>query len=67
MQKISLKEARLHAGLTQAEVARQIHRGRQTIEAWENGNRIIDTVNFLLLCRIYQIDIDDIFLPCEYV
>ncbi|MBQ7515235.1 MAG: helix-turn-helix transcriptional regulator [Schwartzia sp.] len=67
MQKISLKEARLHAGLTQEEVARQIHRGRQTIEAWESGKRVIDAVSFLLLCRIYQIDIDNIFLPCEYV
>ncbi len=67
MQKITLKEARLNAGLTQTEVARRVRWGRQTIDAWENGKRVIDAADFVTLCQMYRIDVDDICMPCEYV
>ncbi len=65
MQKISLKTARVNAGLTQEEAARAVHRGKQTISAWESGQSIIDANSFLALCELYRLDVDHIFLPSE--
>ena len=63
MLKISLKAARINAGLTQEDVARYMHKGKQTIGAWETGKSTMDAANFRELCRLYKIDEDNIFLP----
>ena len=61
--KISLKAARVNANLTQEDVAKQLHKGKQTITNWENGYTTIDTANFMALCSLYRVNPDDIFLP----
>ncbi len=61
--KISLKAARVNAGLTQADVAGETHKNKQTIVNWENGKTEIDKANFELLCRMYRCKMDDISLP----
>lgn len=61
--KISLKAARVNANLTQEYVAKQIHKGKQTITNWENGYTSIDTANFMALCSLYGVRPDNIFLP----
>ncbi len=63
MQKISLKAARVNAGMTQEEVARRLHKGKQTIGAWETGQSAIDALSFLALCDLYGMAADNISLP----
>lgn len=60
---ISLKAARANANLTQAEVAKHVHKSKQTIVNWEKGKTFIDEGNFKLLCDLYKMPSDNIFLP----
>ncbi len=61
--KISLKAARVNAGLSQAEVAKRLRKGKQTLSNWETGRTKIDAETFLELCRMYSVKPSDIFLP----
>lgn len=61
--KISLAAARVNAGYTQAEVAKMLHKTPQTIVNWENGKSLIDTANFVFLCKLYKIPQSFIFIP----
>lgn len=61
--KISLAAARVNAGLTQEDVAKEFKVSKQTIINWEKGK--IEPSLFILkaLSERYQIPIDNIFLP----
>ena len=61
--KISLKAARVNAGMSQDAVAKLLRKGKQTLSNWETGRTKIDAETFLALCRIYQVKPEDIFLP----
>lgn len=61
--KISLKAARINAGLTQEAVAAMLKKSKVTIINWEKGKTSIDKGNFDALCRLYAVDEDNIFLP----
>lgn len=61
--KISLAAARVNAGMTQAEVAKILHKTPQTIVNWENGRSQIDTANFTVLCELYKVPQSFIFMP----
>lgn len=61
--KISLKAARINAGLTQEAVAAMLKKSKVTIINWEKGKTSIDKGNFDTLCRLYSVDEDNIFLP----
>lgn len=61
--KISLKAARINAGLTQEAVAAMLKKSKATIINWEKGKTSIDKGNFDALCRLYSVDEDNIFLP----
>lgn len=61
--KISLKAARINAQLSQAQVAKALHKSKTTINNWETGKTYIDYGNLLALCSLYSITIDDIILP----
>ena len=63
MVQISLKAARVNANMTQEQVAKHLHKGKQTITNWENGHTSIDAANFTALCKMYGMDEDNIFLP----
>lgn len=63
--KISLAAARVNAGMTQAEVAKILHKTPQTIVNWENGRSPIDTANFIFLCKLYKIPQNFIFVPTK--
>ena len=63
LMQISLKAARVNAGLTQEAVAKHLRKNKQTIVNWENGKTIIDVGNFTALCQLYKMDKDCIFLP----
>ena len=60
---ITLRAARVNAGMTQDEVARQLRKNKQTIVNWENGRTAIDLANLKLLCDLYKLDINAIILP----
>lgn len=63
--KISLKAARINAGLTQSQVAKALKKGKQTIVNWENGKTTLDVANFTALCDLYGVKKDYIFLPIK--
>lgn len=56
-----LKEARINAGMTQAQVAEILGRRQQIIGHWETGYSQPDANTFFVLCDIYKISIDDAF------
>lgn len=61
--KISLKAARVNAGLTTKEAGELVGKTRQTIAYWENGVSLIPAVELMKLCDVYGIGIENIFLP----
>ena len=61
--RISLKAARVNAGLTQVEAAKKLGKSPNTIILWENGTIAPDRANLYLLADIYGISVDNIFLP----
>ena len=61
---ISLAAARVNAGMTQEEVAREMHVSKVTIINWEKGKVIPGIPEIQMLSRIYKIPQDNIFLPC---
>lgn len=63
--KISLKAARVNAGFTLEEVAKSLHRGKQTIHNWESGRTPIPGYELQRVCDLYGAPIDRIFLPEE--
>ena len=61
---ISLAAARVNAGLTQADVAKEMHVSKQTIINWEKGKVVPGIPQIEMLSRLYKIPQDYIFLPC---
>ncbi len=62
MLKITLKNARVNAGLTVEEVAEQMNKGKRTIISWEKGETLPNILDFTKLCSLYRISIDYISL-----
>ena len=62
--KISLTAARINAGYTQKDVAKQMHINKQTIVNWEKGKIVPGIPEMEMLSRIYRIPQNNIFLPC---
>ena len=60
---ISLAAARVNAGLTQADVAKKMQLNKQTIVNWEKGKIIPKPAQLEMMCKIYRISTDNIFLP----
>lgn len=60
---ISLAAARVNAGMTQEDVARKMKVSKQTVGNWENGRVIPKPAEFEMMCRLYNIGQDYIFLP----
>lgn len=60
---ISLAAARVNAGLTQDDVARQFKISKQTIVNWEKGKVEPSLFVIKALSELYKIPVDNIFLP----
>lgn len=58
--KISLKAARVNAGLTQKDVCNKLKITEKTLIDWERGNKEIKTISLIALCSVYGIEVDDI-------
>ena len=63
MKKLSLKAARVNAGLTQEEAAQAINVTGKTLISWEKGVTHPTVDKLLRLCSIYDVQISDIFMP----
>lgn len=62
---ISLAAARVNAGMTQDDVAKEMHVTKQTIVNWEKGASEPTIGQARNLSSIYDIPLDYIFLPNE--
>lgn len=60
---ISLAAARVNAGMTQDEVAKEMHISKATLGKWESGKIIPKVAQLSFLSNLYKIPIDNIFLP----
>lgn len=66
MFKISLKAARVNAGLSQKEVAKILEISNTTVTNWENGKSYPSAEKIDKLCKLYGISYDAInFLPSD--
>lgn len=64
MLKISLKAARVNAGLSQKYVANTLGISNKTVSSWENGDTFPSAKYINLLCELYNVSYNDIiFLP----
>ncbi len=63
MPKITLKAARVNAGMTQDDVARVLHRTKQTIVNWETGVTDIRYNDLHALSDLYEMPIEYIKIP----
>lgn len=65
--KDKLKRLRKKHGITQENLAENLHVSRQTISNWENGNTLPDIKNFKLLSQFYHIPLSYLFAEKEEV
>lgn len=58
--RITMKAARINKGLTQADVARELHVTKKTVGSWENGKTKpkIDLIE--PICTLYERSYDEI-------
>lgn len=66
MAKITLKAARVNAGLTQDGLAEKLGVSRKMIAEWELGNVPMKPAYLFAICYITGFSEDDIILPSEY-
>lgn len=62
---ISLAAARVNAKMTQEDVAKTMRVGKRTIINWEKGETIPSFADLNMLAAIYEVPIDNIFLPTK--
>lgn len=60
--KISLKAARVNAGMQQEVAAAKLHVDTATLRSWERGKTIPGYDKVMEMCRLYNYPIDYIFL-----
>ena len=60
---MSLKAARINAGLTQEEVHKKTGFATSTIVSWESNRTFPKTQQFIQLCNLYGGTMSDIFVP----
>ncbi|MBQ4093910.1 MAG: helix-turn-helix transcriptional regulator, partial [Oscillospiraceae bacterium] len=60
---VTLKAARVNAGLTLKKAAEAASISEKTLSYWEKGHTSPRAEDLLLLCSIYNAPIEDIILP----
>lgn len=63
MPKISLKAARVNAGLSQSDAAKKIGVAVSTLRNWESGKTFPNQPKIEKMCEVYNIPFDVLFLP----
>lgn len=62
---LNLKELRLNAGLTQAEVAKKMHVSQAAVHRWETGDTRIARKHHKGLARLYKVKVEELFVGGE--
>ena len=66
MLKITLKAARINAGLSQKEAAKKLGISNKTLCNWESGSSFPNVKRTAALCELYGVSYDNIiFLPSD--
>lgn len=60
MKKITLKAARVNAGFTREEAAKQLKVCRQTVKNWEDGTSCPSANMIDRICAVYDFDYNEI-------
>jgi transcriptional regulator with XRE-family HTH domain len=64
MPKITMKAARVNAGLTQKQAAKEMKISNKTLSSWEKGTSYPNVVQIKAICQLYNVAYDNlIFLP----
>ena len=63
LNQISMKAARVNAGLTQKQMAELMHRTNNTVMAWERGYKMPRADEFKRYCEICGVETADVLLP----
>ena len=61
--KLTLKAARVNAGLTQTEFADALGVSKMTVFEWENGKRRVRPVYMPMIASVTGVSVNDIILP----
>lgn len=65
--RLSLKVARVNAGLTQQELAKSLKVAVSTVNSWETGRHAPNIYAYQKLCALLGVQMGDIFLPVSEV
>ena len=65
MPKITLKAARVNAGLSQSFVAKTLNVATSTLRNWENGITYPNQPHIDTLCSLYGMEYDNIFFGAK--
>ena len=60
---ITLKAARVNAGLTQAQFSDALGISKLTVSEWETGKRRIKPIYLPAISRVLNVSMDDLILP----
>ena len=60
---ITLKAARVNAGLTQKQFADALGVSKLTVSEWETGKRRIKPIYLPAIARVLNVSVDDLILP----
>ena len=60
MEQITLKAARVNAGLTQTDVETKLGYARSTLTRWETGKCVPRADKLAALCTLYGVSVTDI-------
>ena len=61
--KVSMKAARINAGLTQKDVCDAVNIAESTLIRWEKNETFPTAPQLVKLCDLYKCRVDDIFIP----
>lgn len=60
MPKLTLKAARVNAGISQKVAAKELNVSNKTLSNWENGKAVPKADKIYSICNLYNMDYDDI-------
>lgn len=61
--KMTIKAARVNAGMTQKDAAKALKVSQTTMNAWENGKRDVSEVALRALADLYRLPREALILP----
>jgi len=60
-----IRQARLDSGLTQLEIAKALNKPQSFVSKYEIGDRKLNVIEFIEICRVLKIDSSDFLKQIE--